>query len=356
MENKLRTYTFLLLTTLNLNAQIITNGSFETNYTKPWTTCGSSSTPDIQPGQWSVYTPPSDGNNYISLVIRGDTGSSTNLNEQVQIKLNEPLNQYGCYQISVDLAHSKSFGLNYLGNWMSYANPTKLNIYASDGNCNKKELLWSSPPILHDYWKQYDVNFTPTSGSYSATIIESQYTTINRYFGNVLVDNLSITKNNSLEESASIIKMDTIVKRGETITLSASQSEFITWTPDNELSCSNCNNPNVTVNYSNNYLATIHYNEGCTKKELFKITMDPTVPKVINNNTTENLTIENLSPNTHLIVFNRWGNVIFESENYEDDWNLREQNGKKLSPGTYFYSLDPANSKTKKNGFIQIVN
>ena len=355
MINKLFLSTFLLFISFNLPAQIIPNGSFETNQPKNYTTCFSSSTPDIQPGQWNVYTPASEGNNYISLVIRGDTGSSTNLNEQVQIKLNETLEKYGCYQIKVDLAQSKSFGLNYLGNWMSYANPTKLNVYASDGNCNKKELIWSSPPIIHDYWKEYNVNFTPTSGSYSAIIIESQYTTIYRYFGNVLVDNLSITKNNVLTETT-ITKMDTIVKRGETITLSAGQSEFITWTPDNELSCSNCQNPDVTVNYSNNYVATIHYNSGCVKKELFKITMDPKVPKVINNNTTEKLTIENLSPNTHLIVFNRWGNVIFESENYEDDWNLREQDGKKLSPGTYFYSLHPANSKTKKNGFIQIVN
>jgi len=50
----------------------------------------------------------------------------------------------------------------------------------------------------------------------------------------------------------------------------------------------------------------------------------------------ETLFFKNLKyqPNNHLIIFNRWGNKIYEKEGYQNDWN-----GDKHAEGTYFYVL-----------------
>jgi len=51
-------------------------------------------------------------------------------------------------------------------------------------------------------------------------------------------------------------------------------------------------------------------------------------------------------PVSHLVIFNRWGNIVFERDNYQNDFNgisdgratLQKQN--KLPTGTYFYELN----------------
>lgn len=44
--------------------------------------------------------------------------------------------------------------------------------------------------------------------------------------------------------------------------------------------------------------------------------------------------IENLLPNSHLIVYNRWGTKVYESKDYKNDWT-----GDKHSDGVYYYIL-----------------
>jgi gliding motility-associated-like protein len=50
-------------------------------------------------------------------------------------------------------------------------------------------------------------------------------------------------------------------------------------------------------------------------------------------------------PINHLTIFNRWGNIVFETDNYTNDWqgttNVNLTLGGELLPtGTYFYILD----------------
>ncbi len=39
-------------------------------------------------------------------------------------------------------------------------------------------------------------------------------------------------------------------------------------------------------------------------------------------------------PNSSLVIYNRWGNKIYESSNYQNNWS-----GSKYADGTYFYEL-----------------
>lgn len=44
-------------------------------------------------------------------------------------------------------------------------------------------------------------------------------------------------------------------------------------------------------------------------------------------------------PNTKLQVFNRHGQIIFETDNYQNNWDGKTSDGKELPDGTYFYLL-----------------
>ncbi len=57
-------------------------------------------------------------------------------------------------------------------------------------------------------------------------------------------------------------------------------------------------------------------------------------------------------PNHYLEVYNRWGNRIFRTKNYRNDWGGNWQQND-LPDGTYFYILDDGEGKTY-SGYIQI--
>ncbi|WP_243350206.1 Ig-like domain-containing protein, partial [Parabacteroides sp. FAFU027] len=59
-------------------------------------------------------------------------------------------------------------------------------------------------------------------------------------------------------------------------------------------------------------------------------------------------------PNNHIVIYNRWGNKVFEARNYQNDWNGETQfgvtiGGRKLPVGTYYYILDLGNGRVKKS-------
>ena len=56
----------------------------------------------------------------------------------------------------------------------------------------------------------------------------------------------------------------------------------------------------------------------------------------------------------NLIVFNRWGNKVFEVENYQNDWGGTNQKGEDLAEGTYFIILKVSNDILDYNGYLDI--
>lgn len=79
------------------------------------------------------------------------------------------------------------------------------------------------------------------------------------------------------------------------------------------------------------------------------------IPNVITPNgdaTNQYLVIENIElfPQTKLEVFNRWGNRVFQSDNYDNKWD-----GGNLSAGTYFYTLDLGEDFEARKGFFQLM-
>lgn len=74
------------------------------------------------------------------------------------------------------------------------------------------------------------------------------------------------------------------------------------------------------------------------------------------DNIGDNWFIEGLEefPNTRVEVFNRWGNRVFLSNDYQNDWDGTWE-GDPLPDGTYFYLIDFRSGDKPRSGFVVIL-
>jgi gliding motility-associated-like protein len=63
-------------------------------------------------------------------------------------------------------------------------------------------------------------------------------------------------------------------------------------------------------------------------------------------------------PDNHLQIFNRWGQLVFEANNYDNTWNGVTQDGAPLPEGPYYYVLDytdPEGNPRQQRGSLTIL-
>ncbi len=66
-------------------------------------------------------------------------------------------------------------------------------------------------------------------------------------------------------------------------------------------------------------------------------------------------------PNNKITVYNRWGHIVYEMENYNNDWDGTSTSdltvgSSPLPRGTYFYLLDLGNDEEPIKGFVYVLN
>ncbi len=80
----------------------------------------------------------------------------------------------------------------------------------------------------------------------------------------------------------------------------------------------------------------------------FEILGELKIPNIVTANgdhVNDEFYVTNLKPNSKLVIQNRWGNVVFESDNYKNNWGGIDITGEKLDDGVYFYQLITADGK-----------
>jgi gliding motility-associated-like protein len=65
-------------------------------------------------------------------------------------------------------------------------------------------------------------------------------------------------------------------------------------------------------------------------------------------------TIDGLKPNSKLMILNRWGDLVFESNNYQNNWEGDDFNGKALVEGVYTIIFTD-NSSSTYYGFFHLI-
>ena len=80
----------------------------------------------------------------------------------------------------------------------------------------------------------------------------------------------------------------------------------------------------------------------------------PTVISANDDGINDLFEIQNLTKNTEVIILNRWGNVVFSSSNYQNNWDGKDTSGKELSDGVYTYKFT-TETGTIGHGFVHLV-
>lgn len=157
--------------------------------------------------------------------------------------------------------------------------------------------------------------------------------------------------------------IDTAIYVGETVTLNGSGGITGIWMPGSTLSDSTINNPVATPGITTSYVYYVIDISGCVGNDTVVITvMDPIQFNIrnvvtVNNdnfNDTWNITGVEFFPMTAVKVFNQYGKLLYESEDYKNDWNGSYQ-GTKLPNGTYYYVVLKGGTEEEYKGTITLL-
>ena len=338
-------------------SQFIRNPSFEGNTgmsTVPpgWSVCDEYSTPDTQPGVCEENDNATDGNTYLSLLTRGNLGPYAGHCEDIQTQLLEPLIKGECYSFNIDLKRSTTYGHDtWEYGWISYTDPVIFEVYGGNSNCAKTEMFIRTEAVTNTEWQTYDLVLNPTMLDIDYLILKVDYVSSGYYFGNLQLDNIRLSK---IEKYS--VKLDTTINYGEVIQLNASNADYYIWNPETGLSCTDCQSPFAELQHSMIYTAEITKSV-CVFEETFIIKINPFIPNILTpngDNKNDIFFIDGLEQNSRLIITNRYGDMLYESDNYDNSWNAIYR-GSLLPEGTYWYSLRPPVFGEEIIGFIYIM-
>lgn len=139
----------------------------------------------------------------------------------------------------------------------------------------------------------------------------------------------------------------------------------IVWTPESGLSCTDCRSP--VFNNTDNipaYNLKITSSVGCTQEFNFEVgyTCEPYIPNIFNPESISGN--DNFGPlvpcslqDYNLIIYDRWGSVVFETNDQQIKWDGRFKT-KYLNPGVFVYSVQYADADSKivqKSGNLTLV-
>ncbi len=163
-----------------------------------------------------------------------------------------------------------------------------------------------------------------------------------------------------------IMEPDTTIAPGTSTTLNPSVTGNIVayqWNPSTGLNDPTIKNPVANPVVTTVYTLNITDDKGCEASGSMKVTVAAgtskiSVPNAFSPNgdgINDTWVIPNLSayPGVTVDVYNRYGQLVFHSENNNKNWD-GTYNGRPLPMATYYYIIDPKNNEKKIAGSVTI--
>jgi gliding motility-associated-like protein len=185
------------------------------------------------------------------------------------------------------------------------------------------------------------VTVVPPSGT------TSYYVLVDNGSGCTDIDTITVSSNsvptaNAGSDVTIVIGNNTVIGGSPT---GPSGSTFL-WSPIPGLDNATSANPLATPATTTTYTVTVTSAQGCTATDAVTITVLPTIfipdgisPNADGDNDEWMLDGIELFPNCVVEVYNRWGELLFQSVGYKERWK-GTYNGKELPVGTYYYVID----------------
>ncbi len=167
-------------------------------------------------------------------------------------------------------------------------------------------------------------------------------------------------------ENASITS-DRIICPPEMVHLNATGGITYQWSPTSFMTFSNIPDPIVAPPISTTYSVLVTNEWGCTTTMDVDITVACDtlfIPNGFSPNddgTNDGYVIDGIEnyPGNKLWVYNRWGNLVFKTKNYDNSWDgvcnvSGIYMGRKVPTGTYYFILDLNDNSKPRAGFLII--
>lgn len=226
--------------------------------------------------------------------------------------------------------------------------------------CNTPEFTLSQPGLSNYLWQDGsdDAVFTPTTtGLYTLQA--------SNLAGCVDTDSITIQFENA---TVTVTATPSSILLGDTVQLSATGGESYSWNLENELSCLSCAEPFANPTETTTYIVTATDSFGCRISDTIRIEVDilcnePFIPTIFSPNGKGNQVNETFCVYSDcveqfkLVIHNRWGEKIFESEDISQCWDGTFK-GSEAATGTYAFNLfirQIDGSQINKTGTITLV-
>jgi len=157
--------------------------------------------------------------------------------------------------------------------------------------------------------------------------------------------------------------MDTAISLGYSVVLNGEGGELYIWSPETGLDDPNIANPVATPLETITYMLSVTDENGCEDTDQVVITILVDYNFIISNLITPNgdgfndtWHIDNIEnyPDCEVLIYNRYGNLLFQSSAYQNEWDGTYK-GNQLPDGTNYYVLRCPEDNVFKGG-ITILN
>jgi len=141
---------------------------------------------------------------------------------------------------------------------------------------------------------------------------------------------------------------DTTIHIGTSAQLNGSGGNNYSWSPITDLSCADCPDPIATPSSTTSYILIVTDMNGCTDADTVTVFVDENcgdvfVPNAFSpNGDLENDVLfvrGNCIKNMKLLIYDRWGEKVFESTEKNSGWDGKYQ-GSPMNPGVFVYELN----------------
>jgi len=226
---------------------------------------------------------------------------------------------------------------------VTIGNPPDVFISNDTSICNGGSVMLHTGGGLGYIW-------SPSASLDNATISNptAHPTTTTTYTVSISTAGCNVTKSVTITVKTinAGITPDTSICSGEPAYLHASGGNTYFWIPPNGINNQYSSSPVATPDSSTTYFVTIS-DGGCEKVEsVFISVYDCTliIPNVFTPNGDEINDVFNIEydgiESYSLIIFNRWGKIVYTTNDKNLHWNGKTPDGRNASEGVYYYILD----------------